>query len=79
MALFSDPVTLSWPLKDELILVHAVLAHDFTATFGISIQLELSTSSFLPLHCCLVQHKLRTLLISTVTMQREKGIPFLAS
>ena len=49
LALFSDLMTLSWPLKDELILTHAVLAHDFEAAFGITIRLELRESSSLPL------------------------------
>lgn len=49
LALFSDLMTLSWPLKDELILTHAVLAHDFEAAFGMTIRLELRESSSLPL------------------------------
>lgn len=49
LALFSDLMTLSWPLKGELILIHAVLAHDFAAAFGMTIRLELRGSSSLPL------------------------------
>lgn len=48
---------LSWPLEDNLILMHAILLHDSLASFEVTTKLEIKVPFPLPQHSPLVKHE----------------------